>query len=267
MPAPQTLGARLAGAVRQYGASQTPNVKDEKVGEVGTLKRQRVLRPRRTSQAEAAQAAAKSAVEGAKQRAKAGQDIAQGLAARGGLRPMTEATAQTNSIAQTQAAQQTAMAASISALANIAADQAAAQRGVPVGNAKGAGGLVALAQSQLGVPYVWAESNPKGKRGGRGSGFDCSGFTMWLYNRAYGVELPHMASLQQQRLAKVGRRGLGVGDLVFFNYGRKGPGVADHVGVYIGNGMMIDASSSNGRMVRRPVDWSNFLHGGTLRRR
>lgn len=119
-----------------------------------------------------------------------------------------------------------------------------------------------IAASQLGAPYVWADLNPKGKAGGSGSGFDCSGLSKYVYQRAFGIDLPHMASSQQQMLNRVGRENLRAGDLVFFNFGRKAPGVADHVGIYIGNGMMIDASSSEGRIVRRAVTWSNFLHGG-----
>lgn len=114
--------------------------------------------------------------------------------------------------------------------------------------------LLQLARSQLGVDYVWAASDP-------GEGFDCSGFTQWVLKR-YGIQTQHMASLQQQQFQKIGREQLQPGDLVFFNYGRKAAGVADHVGLYIGNGQMIDASSSADQIVERGVDWDHFLHGG-----
>lgn len=119
-----------------------------------------------------------------------------------------------------------------------------------------------IAAAQLGAPYIWADLNPVGKAGGAGSGFDCSGLSKYVYEKAYGIELPHMASQQQAMLNRVGRDQLRPGDLLFFNFGRKAPGVADHVGIYLGNGMMIDASSSEGRVVRRPVFWSNFINGG-----
>lgn len=172
--------------------------------------------------------------------------------------PMQAQNAAQTSIFQTMA-NTTNLLATVAA-ANSIADQRANVAGV--GNMKGARGIVKLAASQLGAEYVWADENPLGPQGGPGGSFDCSGFTKWLYQRAFGVTLPHMASLQQTMLGKVSRENLQVGDLVFFNFGRKGPGVADHVGVYIGNGMMIDASSSNNAIVRRPVAWSNFLHGG-----
>ena len=114
--------------------------------------------------------------------------------------------------------------------------------------------LVDLARTQLGTPYVWGASDP-------GDGFDCSGFTRWVLAQ-YGIETPHVASSQQQQFRSVEREDLAPGDLVFFNYGRKAAGQADHVGLYIGNGMMIDASSSEGELVERPVDWSHFIGGG-----
>lgn len=154
------------------------------------------------------------------------------------------------------------------AAANSIADGRAAAAGVGGNNAKGVRGIVKLAASQLGADYVWADLNPIGPKGGPGGSFDCSGFTKWLYQRAYGMNLPHMASMQQQVLGKVSRENLQVGDLVFFaipGSNWKGPNTASHVGVYIGNGMMIDASSSNNAIVRRPVFWNYFLHGGRRR--
>lgn len=132
------------------------------------------------------------------------------------------------------------------------ADRRAAAAGADPTNADTS--LLQLARSQLGVDYVWAAADP-------GEGFDCSGFTQWVLKR-YGIGTQHMASLQQQQFAQVGREELQPGDLVFFNYGRKAAGVADHVGLYIGNGMMIDASSSQDQIVERAVDWDHFLHGG-----
>ncbi len=114
--------------------------------------------------------------------------------------------------------------------------------------------LLQLARSQLGVEYVWAASDP-------GDGFDCSGFTQWVLKR-YGISTAHKASMQQDQFKKLSREELQPGDLVFFNYGRLAAGVADHVGIYVGSGMMIDASSSNDAVVERAVDWDNFLQGG-----
>jgi cell wall-associated NlpC family hydrolase len=62
----------------------------------------------------------------------------------------------------------------------------------------------------------------------------------------------------------VGRGEMKPGDLVFFSYGRLGSGVADHVGIYEGNGQMIAASSGAGHVIdSQPIDWANFIYGGS----
>ena len=94
--------------------------------------------------------------------------------------------------------------------------------GNPAGHA---GGVVGIAMNYLGVPYVWGGASP--------SGFDCSGFTMYVYAQV-GISLPHNAAMQYGMGSPVGREFLQPGDLVFFN----GLG---HVGLYIGGGQFIHA--------------------------
>ena len=99
--------------------------------------------------------------------------------------------------------------------------------------------VVATAQQYLGVPYVYG--------GASASGFDCSGFTMYVFAQV-GVKLPHGATSQLSYGTEVSRSDLQPGDLVFFqDYGA----VASHVGIYIGNDEFIHASSSyyNGHCV------------------
>lgn len=82
----------------------------------------------------------------------------------------------------------------------------------------------------LGKPYVWAASGP--------SAFDCSGFTSYVY-RKFGYSLPHYTGYQVQMGNSVSRSNLKSGDLVFFDTS----GSDSHVGIYIGNGKFIHASS------------------------
>lgn len=91
--------------------------------------------------------------------------------------------------------------------------------------------LVAFARQFLGVPYVWAGRSP--------GGFDCSGYVWYVYNH-FGIQLPRMADGQFGVGAVVARRDLAPGDLVFFSTYEPGP---SHVGIYIGGGRFIHASS------------------------
>ncbi len=90
------------------------------------------------------------------------------------------------------------------------------------------GGVVGVAMQFLGVPYVWGGASP--------SGFDCSGFSMYVY-AAMGVSLPHHAASQYNMGTAVSKEQLQAGDLVFFN----GLG---HMGIYIGGGQFIHAPHS-----------------------
>ena len=88
------------------------------------------------------------------------------------------------------------------------------------------GGVVSIALQYLGVPYVWGGSSPS-------TGFDCSGFIMYVFAQV-GVSLPHHAASQYAYGVPVPREQLAPGDLVFFD----GLG---HAGIYIGGGQFVHA--------------------------
>jgi cell wall-associated NlpC family hydrolase len=88
---------------------------------------------------------------------------------------------------------------------------------------------VSTALAQVGKPYVWGAAGP--------GSFDCSGLTQYAY-RAAGVSLPHSSSMQAGMGTPVSRSALQPGDLVFFY------SPVSHVGMYIGNGQMVHASTA-----------------------
>lgn len=93
--------------------------------------------------------------------------------------------------------------------------------------------VVAMAKKYLGSRYVYGGASP--------SGFDCSGFTMYIYKQ-FGVSLPHSATAQSSRGTKVEKANLQPGDIVFFTNYKTGKGIG-HCGIYIGGGQFIHAST------------------------
>jgi peptidoglycan DL-endopeptidase CwlO len=112
------------------------------------------------------------------------------------------------------------------------------------------GNVVGIALQYLGVPYVWGGSTP--------TGFDCSGFTAWVYAQV-GVTLPHNAAAQYSYGVPVDRTQLEAGDLVFFD----GLG---HVGIYIGGGQFVHAPHT-GDVVRisSMIGWYDSNYVGARR--
>ncbi len=92
--------------------------------------------------------------------------------------------------------------------------------------------LIKYAEIFLGTPYVWGGTAP--------SGFDCSGFTQYVFEH-FGINLSRTSEEQFAEGISVPSNQLSMGDLVFFS--TYGPG-ATHVGIYIGNGTMIDAQDN-----------------------
>lgn len=119
---------------------------------------------------------------------------------------------------------------------------------------------------QLGVPYIWADANPVGPDGGPGSGFDCSGLTLWCYAQV-GVFLPHLADAQMhdpQVLVFHSTDYLKAGDLIGYHVGRLPAGMYDHVGIADGRGGVVDASSSFDQVVHRPMNSNPIMAFGRI---
>jgi hypothetical protein len=102
-----------------------------------------------------------------------------------------------------------------------------------------AGDAVDLAAGLIGRPYVWGAEGP--------DSFDCSGLTQYVYQQI-GIDLPRRA-ISQSKFGDAARKGLQRGDLVFFSTDTR-QSLVTHVGLYEGDGMMIDASSRHGRVRR-----------------
>lgn len=105
--------------------------------------------------------------------------------------------------------------------------------------------IVDYAYSALGVRYVYAGSSM--------SGFDCSGFTSWVY-RQVGISIPRSTSGYYNLGYSVSLSDMKPGDVLCMNTRRSGDrSTITHVGIYVGNGNMIHASSTNGKIVLQNV--------------
>lgn len=91
--------------------------------------------------------------------------------------------------------------------------------------------IVQAAQHYLGTPYAWG--------GTSGRGIDCSGLTGEAY-RAAGINLPRISYQQANQGQRVPIKQLRPGDLVAWDNSSRNPG-ADHIAIYAGNGMIIEA--------------------------
>ncbi|AFC28477.1 NLP/P60 protein [Paenibacillus mucilaginosus 3016] len=100
--------------------------------------------------------------------------------------------------------------------------------------------IVADSYQYLRVPYKWGGATPEG--------FDCSGFVYFMFTK-HGVPLTRTTSAAMFTMGTaVDKAKLVPGDLVFFSLGT--PGVASHMGIYVGNGQFISALSSVGIYVQ-----------------
>lgn len=112
--------------------------------------------------------------------------------------------------------------------------------------------LLEEAYDWLGTPYLYG--------GNDRNGVDCSGFVLQVYLNAECISLPRTSAQQAEWCQRADTAALEVGDLVFFAV--SDPARVNHVGMYVGDGKMIHASSSRG-VVIDPMDgafWRKHLH-------
>jgi|GEM_PF-6225555 len=89
------------------------------------------------------------------------------------------------------------------------------------------------------TPYVWGGTSP--------NGFDCSGLVVFCYQNASGIYLPRTSEMQQMVGVPISDAELQRGDLVFYGY------PAHHVGIYVGDGLMVNAPYSGRNVSVEPV--------------
>jgi peptidoglycan DL-endopeptidase CwlO len=114
---------------------------------------------------------------------------------------------------------------------------------IPTANTVGAEAL-RFALTRRGDPYVWGAAGP--------SFFDCSGLVMWAYEQV-GISLEHFTGDQWNEGQHISKSQLEPGDLVFFF-----PDIG-HVGMYVGNGLMVDAPTFGQVVQVQPVLWNDYV--------
>lgn len=162
----------------------------------------------------------------------------------------TQAVASVQTPARPQSANRRPAAAASSSrataasAARIAAAAAYAPKKVTVPNRAPATGVLGIASSLSGIPYSWGGTSP--------AGFDCSGFTQYVFRQA-GISLPRTAGAQRAASRSVSNPQ--PGDLVFFG--------TWHVGIFAGNGMMYDSPTS-GQTTGLHRIWSSAVSYGRV---
>lgn len=125
--------------------------------------------------------------------------------------------------------------------------------------------VIDRAMSQIGVPYAWGGGDENGPtRGIRDGGvadsygdfnkvgFDCSGLMIYAF-AGIGISLPHYTGYQYTAGTQVPSAEMKRGDMIFY-----GPNASQHVGLYLGDGQMLEAPQSGSHVKISPVRWSGM---------
>ena len=112
--------------------------------------------------------------------------------------------------------------------------------------------IVDFALQYVGYPYVYGGSSPKG--------FDCSGFTRYVYSQ-FGYSINRTASNQMDNGTSVSMSELEPGDLVFFKRSGSGSKRASHVGIYIGGNQFVHASTARVGVIVSGLDEAYYTSG------
>jgi cell wall-associated NlpC family hydrolase len=110
-------------------------------------------------------------------------------------------------------------------------------------------GFLNAAASRVGAPYVWGATGP--------NSFDCSGLVQWSFARV-GIRMPRVAQEQFFTGPHVPYSDARPGDLLFWHYDPTNPTFVDHVAIYVGNGMEIEAPHTGDVVKLVPVPLSNL---------
>jgi cell wall-associated NlpC family hydrolase len=110
--------------------------------------------------------------------------------------------------------------------------------------------MVEFAKQSLGAPYIWATSGP--------NSFDCSGYTNWVVSNVLGVSIGLNQVGQIAYGSAVSRDALQPGDLVFFQNTHPYLAGVSHVGMYVGNGQFIHASTGAGQVTINDLTWGYY---------
>jgi peptidoglycan DL-endopeptidase CwlO len=191
------------------------------IAEVGTA--QQAAQQAR-AEADAAAAKAQASLAALQQQEKTLQDQAAGYQA---------------TYARLSAAERAAVTAAVAG-PTLSANTAAAVAGAP---SQQIAAVIRAALAEVGKPYVYGASGP--------AGFDCSGLTSYAY-AAIGVGLPHSSKAQSQMGVQIDRKDLQPGDIVYFYK------PVSHVGLYIGDGKMVEARTFGQPVSVTSVDRSGY---------